>query len=942
MRLSQAIQPGKAKRTLPIYPFSQQRFWALGAEIVWVTELPLKRAVPVLFILLVATTIFPRILPVLPESHSGQSYDALSSGVLMALQHVTGSSNQFVPLASGDDVQVSTSTVPQNEPSVAVNPSNPQHLVAGANDQLLTRNWLAVYTSSDSGLTWTNGLIPMTGTLGSFQDASDPAVSFSENGTLYYSGVAFNVAVRSNTAVAVDGTIFVSKSTDDGSSFPTTTIVASGSNRIGGIFNDKPYLGVDETTGPFAGTVYVSWTRFTSSFTSDIIVAHSSDGGRSFSSPLSVSNSLLNQGSVPVVGPDGTLYVVWNDLSNSQIMAAKSVDGGASFSSAVIVSSYIPLKSSVRFSFRVNSNPTAAADDTNGNVDVAWADNQSGSAEILSSRSFDGGSTWSNPIRVNDDSTGNDHFFPWMTVSHGLISIVFYDRRLDPRNTLIDVFYAESADGGVSFSPNLRVTDQPSDPGTLNFIGDYIGIASNATLAHPVWTDLRNVSTNPPNEDIFTEGRRVDRPPIVVPVGSQNVYPGAELQFGVKATDPDFGETLTMVALGAPSGSTFTSTPSTNGTVTGNFDWIPSAAQAAGSYSVEFKASDGILASSANASITVKTNTSPLLLVPGAQTVNVGSKLTFIVSATDPDPLPDFVTISCDNCAQLGASFDSSTGNFTWVPASLQGPGDYLATFTATDHLLPQLSDTKSVGIHVDKPSLPPSLAAIRDWTIDDETLLTFKTNATDPDIPPATLTFSLGPDAPLGASISLDGVFYWTPTETQGGVFLFTVTVSNGVLSDSKTMTITVVEVEEPPVLTVPGSQTVDVGSLLIFTVSATNPDVDDLAILSVSGLPSGASFDSDLGSFVWTPGNGQGPGVYTVTFRAVEPGPKGFSDTKMVTITVEQAGSSSGQPFGVGGLRPELWLAAGVIALVVALVAILAVRARRGKKGLEEGAKP
>src|SRR2546425_8542530 len=241
MRLSQAIQPGKAKRTLPIYPFSQQRFWALGAEIVWVTELPLRRVVPVLFILLVGTTILPRVLPVLPPSTGEQFGGALSSGVLMALQQVTGSSNQFVSLASGDDAQVSTSTLPQNEPSVAVNPSNPQHLVAGANDQLLTRNWLAVYTSSDSGLTWTNGLIPMTGALGSFQDASDPAVSFSENGTLYYSGVAFNVAVRSNTAVAVDGTIFVSKSTDNGSSFPLTTIVASGSNRIGGIFNDKPY-----------------------------------------------------------------------------------------------------------------------------------------------------------------------------------------------------------------------------------------------------------------------------------------------------------------------------------------------------------------------------------------------------------------------------------------------------------------------------------------------------------------------------------------------------------------------------------------------------------------------------------------------------------------------------------------------------------------------------
>jgi hypothetical protein len=423
-------------------------------------------------------------------------------------------------------------------------------------------------------------------------------------------------------------------------------------------------------------------------------------------------------------------------------------------------------------------------------------------------------------------------------------------------------------------------------------------------------------------------------------VGSQTVYPGAELRFGVKATDPDAGETLTMVVLGAPSGATFTSTPSTNGTVTGSFDWTPSAAQASSSYSVEFKASDGFLASSANASIVVKTNTAPSLIVPGAQTVNVGSKLTFIVSATDPDPPPDFVTISCDDCAQLGASFDSSTGNFTWVPASELGAGDRFATFTATDHLLPQLTITKSVTVHVDKPTQPPSLAQIKDWTINDETLLTFKSNATDPNIPPATLAFSLGFDAPLGASISLDGVFYWTPTEVQGGLYQFTVTVSNGALTDSKIVTVLVVEVEQPPVLTVPGPQTVGIGTLLIFSVSATNPDVDDLATLSASGLPSGASFNPDLGGFVWTPGDGQGPSVYTVTFRAVEPGPKGLSDTKMVTITVEKATSSSGQPFDVGGLGPDLWLAAGVIALVVALVSALAVRARRGKKGPEDGA--
>jgi len=336
----------------------------------------------------------------------------------MALHHVTGSAKQLVSSISSDDVQVSTSILPQNEPSITVNPSNPQNLVGGANDQLATRDWLAIYTSPDGGLTWTNGLVPTTGNLAGFMEASDPAVSFTQNGTLYYSGIAFNVDRRS--ATAIEGTIFVSKSTDGGSSFPLTTIVASGSSKVGGTFNDKPYLAVDDTTGPFAGRVYICWTRFNSGGTSDIIVAYSKDGGATFSSSSPVSNSVLNQGSVPVVGSDGSLYIVWNDLSNSQIMEAKSIDGGVSFSSPVVVSPIVPLpqypNSLASSFFKVNSNPTAAADDTNGNVYVAWADYGNGYAIILSSRSPDGGVTWSKPIRVNDDTTTHDHFFPWITM----------------------------------------------------------------------------------------------------------------------------------------------------------------------------------------------------------------------------------------------------------------------------------------------------------------------------------------------------------------------------------------------------------------------------------------------------------------------------------------------------------------------------------------------
>jgi putative Ig domain-containing protein len=116
---------------------------------------------------------------------------------------------------------------------------------------------------------------------------------------------------------------------------------------------------------------------------------------------------------------------------------------------------------------------------------------------------------------------------------------------------------------------------------------------------------------------------------------------------------------------------------------------------------------------------------------------------------------------------------------------------------------------------------------------------------------------------------------------------------------------------------------------------VSATNPDTDDPTILSAYNLPAGASFDPDLGSFVWTPSTGQGPAVYTVTFKAVETGPNSFSDVKTVTINVDQS-SSSVQPSAASKLVPVL-IGAGAIVLISVLGLTLTVRARRKKKGVD-----
>ncbi len=123
---------------------------------------------------------------------------------------------------------------------------------------------------------------------------------------------------------------------------------------------------------------------------------------------------------------------------------------------------------------------------------------------------------------------------------------------------------------------------------------------------------------------------------------------------------------------------------------------------------------------------------------------------------------------------------------------------------------------------------------------------------------------------------------FSWIPSNQQVGTHNVTFVVSDGDLQDSEIVPLTVVRANEPPVLNPIGAQSVSEGDLLQFGVSATTES--DNFIFSASGLPSGASFDSNARLFNWTPDYDQA-GSFIVTF-AVTDGTD--SDSEAVTVTV------------------------------------------------------
>lgn len=183
--------------------------------------------------------------------------------------------------------------------------------------------------------------------------------------------------------------------------------------------------------------------------------------------------------------------------------------------------------------------------------------------------------------------------------------------------------------------------------------------------------------------------------PVLAPVGNKSVQVGKKLQFTITATDPD-GNTLTYSASSLPSGANFN--PSTK-----TFDWTPTSAQVGVNSNIGFSVSDGINTDSENIAITVTANNPPVLAPIGNQSVAVGTKLQFIISATDKDG--DTLTYSATNLPSV-ASFDATARTFTWTPNSPQVGSFFNVAFSASDGID---TDIQLISIMVTPDVTPPT-----------------------------------------------------------------------------------------------------------------------------------------------------------------------------------------------------------------------------------------
>jgi hypothetical protein len=446
---------------------------------------------------------------------------------------------------------------PNNEPDIEVDPAAPGHLVASSNDYGSCCDQF--YTSLDGADTWTTGNMSKNNPQ---QTGSDPVTVFDrKHGTVIHTSL--NYSFQLPTGEACRGDVTVSVSTDGGITWLPAQVVDSGfgcdlSNTQ--LFNDKEWIVTDNNpSSPFYGRTYLTWTKFISASgqyqSSPIFESHSDDGGKHWTKAQEISGSNAglctfqvsgpagqcdeNQGSVPTVGPDGTVYVAFENEQNQalwepgeffddQYLMVKSTNGGRTWSSPTFVvgmedgSADYPLNVNGRqtltgYQVRVWSVGNIVASPTDGKLYLVFSDNRNGAhdsanpvtnTDVFLMVSSNGGGSWNGPMQV--DSGAGDQWFPWVDVNptNGEIGILYHDRG-GSNGPLYHTAIAEGAPGSLVKTTASTAASNPTQsrffragvPGCENcatFHGDYINVAYGPDgTAHMVWTDMRDPSDIP-------------------------------------------------------------------------------------------------------------------------------------------------------------------------------------------------------------------------------------------------------------------------------------------------------------------------------------------------------------------------------------------------------------------------------------------------------------
>jgi hypothetical protein len=413
----------------------------------------------------------------------------------------------------GGNVRISgLQTTPRSESDIRINYWNTTKII-GASNNISASGTQAQFYSTNSGVTWGQTYLPLQ-TGDAFH--SDPTVDWTSNGTAWSTTIGINstatvLKMRAYSS-ATDGASWVFDGT-----FSGTQTAA-----------DKQMIWADHSaTSPYADNIYAIWHNGAPAF------MNRRTGGSWGATPIQVSGA---ETTGTAIGGDvktnsyGDVFGFWPATGNRRVLVTKSTNGGTSYSAPVIITttldSYdigVPSFANRRALIYVSGGAYrtasknmvyAAWTDLSGDVGCTTAANEPGTnvastckTRIWFSRSSNGGTTWSAPVKINHQASLNDQFNQALVVdeTNGAIGIIYYDTVGDAGRKKTDVWYQTSFDDGATWGPAVKVTTAMTDETIAgadsgNQYGDYNGLSAYARVLFPSWTDRRNLL----KEEIWT------------------------------------------------------------------------------------------------------------------------------------------------------------------------------------------------------------------------------------------------------------------------------------------------------------------------------------------------------------------------------------------------------------------------------------------------------
>jgi hypothetical protein len=465
-------------------------------------------------------------------------------------------------------VNVSRMAGNQSEPTIAIDPRNPNRLFAASNNEAQPTpenpgvGLFAAY-STDGGKTWTHSDLQdhliADGNDGLPLACCDPRAVFDQFGNLFF--------------VYLDSTktkIVLLLSTDGGKSFTQVTTSAGFTD---GTRADQPSLAVGPGLNGSGGSVWVTFAVSSPLHLAAAGAPVTGLGAVGDFTPVAIMPRPADTPGSPIVGnhggidigPDGQVVVTYQDGTEGAGPANIYVNldpdglGPEGFKPAIAVpppatpgehttSTNVGGRLAVNaqndsFGIDAKARPTYDRSPNSphrGRLYLAYTDSavvDGGDTDVFVRYSDDNGVTWSAPVRVNDDQTAASQFWPSLAVdqTNGNVALSWYDSRLDTANlTEVHVFAAVSKDGGMTFSRNVQITagasnaenNQRLDPNKRDVdYGDYAEVVFHNGWLYPVFADnSRELGNNPdlPNFDVavgrmaVVDVRRA--PPVVVGV----------------------------------------------------------------------------------------------------------------------------------------------------------------------------------------------------------------------------------------------------------------------------------------------------------------------------------------------------------------------------------------------------------------------------------------